>query len=143
MTTTLPTQARIVIIGGGIVGCSTAYHLSKIGCSDVLLLERKAQLRQNQEMTNLAKYALDDPEPMLYANEPVFRNDEVVGHIRSGAYGHFLGCAVGMGYVHNAQGVSDGWLTSGIYEIMIEGRKVPAKACLRSPYDPKNGRSKM
>jgi len=53
------------------VGCSTAYHLTKIGHTDVVLLERKvlgcgttwaaaglvAQLRQNREMTNLAKYA--------------------------------------------------------------------------------------
>ena len=36
----LPTQARVVIVGGGIIGCSTAYHLAKLGCSDVLLLER-------------------------------------------------------------------------------------------------------
>ncbi len=36
----LPSQARIVIVGGGIIGCSTAYHLAKLGCSDVLLLER-------------------------------------------------------------------------------------------------------
>ena len=35
----LPSQARVVIVGGGIVGCSTAYHLAKLGCSDVLLLE--------------------------------------------------------------------------------------------------------
>ncbi len=36
----LPAQARVVIIGGGIIGCSTAYHLAKLGCPDVLLLER-------------------------------------------------------------------------------------------------------
>ncbi len=36
----LPTQARVVIVGGGIMGCSTAYHLAKMGWSDVLLLER-------------------------------------------------------------------------------------------------------
>jgi len=36
----LPTQARVVIAGGGIIGCSTAYHLAKLGCADVLLLER-------------------------------------------------------------------------------------------------------
>ena len=80
MEITIPKQARIVIIGGGIVGCSTAYHLTKIGHTDVLLLERKeiasgttwaaagllAQLRQNQEMTNLAKppagYAVAFPD---------------------------------------------------------------------------------
>ena len=35
-----PTQARAVIIGGGIVGCSTAYHLGKLGWKDTVLLER-------------------------------------------------------------------------------------------------------
>ena len=37
----LPTQARAVIIGGGVVGCSVAYHLTKLGWTDVVLLERK------------------------------------------------------------------------------------------------------
>ncbi|MBW1962033.1 MAG: FAD-binding oxidoreductase, partial [Deltaproteobacteria bacterium] len=69
----MKSRAQVVIIGGGIVGCSVAYHLTKIGWTDVLLLERKelacgttwaaagllTQLRQNQEMTNLAKYTLD------------------------------------------------------------------------------------
>ncbi len=41
---TLPTHARVVIIGGGIVGCSVAYHLTKLGWSDVVLLERIALL---------------------------------------------------------------------------------------------------
>ena len=36
----LPTHAHIVIVGGGAVGCSIAYHLAKLGATDVLLLER-------------------------------------------------------------------------------------------------------
>jgi 4-methylaminobutanoate oxidase (formaldehyde-forming) len=36
----LPTHAQIVIVGGGIAGCSTAYHLAKLGKTDVLLLEQ-------------------------------------------------------------------------------------------------------
>ncbi|QFR31816.1 FAD-dependent oxidoreductase [Ancylobacter sp. TS-1] len=36
----LPSSARVVVIGGGIVGCSTAYHLGKMGWTDVILLER-------------------------------------------------------------------------------------------------------
>ena len=73
MNKEIPGHAQVVIIGGGIVGCSVAYHLTKLGWTDVLLLERKelasgttwaaagllAQLRQNQEMTNLAKYTVD------------------------------------------------------------------------------------
>lgn len=73
MAEKLPAQAQVVIIGGGIVGCSTAYHLTKAGWNDVVLLERKtlasgttwaaagllAQLRQNRQMSNLAKYAIE------------------------------------------------------------------------------------
>ena len=39
--TVLPTHARVVIIGGGVIGCSVAYHLAKLGWRDVVLLERK------------------------------------------------------------------------------------------------------
>ena len=37
----LPQQAEIVIIGGGVMGASTAYHLARRGCTDILLLERQ------------------------------------------------------------------------------------------------------
>ena len=39
----LPARAQVVIIGGGVIGCSVAYHLTKLGWRDVVLLER-AQL---------------------------------------------------------------------------------------------------
>ncbi len=69
----IPKEASIVIIGGGISGCSLAYHLSKLGWKDIVLLERKkltsgttwhaagliGQLRQNINMTKLAKYSVD------------------------------------------------------------------------------------
>src|ERR1700760_3075533 len=36
----LPQRARVVVVGGGIIGCSVAYHLAHMGCKDVLVLER-------------------------------------------------------------------------------------------------------
>jgi 4-methylaminobutanoate oxidase (formaldehyde-forming) len=69
----LPPKARVVIIGGGISGCSVAYHLAQLGWRDIVLLERKqltsgttwhaaglvGQLRASQNMTRLAKYSAD------------------------------------------------------------------------------------
>ncbi len=69
----LPERASVVIVGGGIVGCSVAYHLAKRGCTDVVLLERTqltagttwhaaglvGQLRATHNLTGLAKYTTD------------------------------------------------------------------------------------
>ena len=70
---TIPANARAVIIGGGVSGCSVAYHLAKAGWTDVVLLERQqltsgttwhaagliGQLRGSANMTRLAKYSAD------------------------------------------------------------------------------------
>jgi glycine/D-amino acid oxidase-like deaminating enzyme len=40
MTPDVPTRARVVIVGGGVVGTSVAYHLTKLGVTDVVLLEQ-------------------------------------------------------------------------------------------------------
>ena len=37
---TVPSHARVVVIGGGVIGCSVAYHLAKVGCREVVLLEK-------------------------------------------------------------------------------------------------------
>jgi len=66
-----PTQARVVIVGGGIIGCSVAYHLTKLGWTDVVLLEQGqlsggttwhaaglvGQLRSHSNMTSLIRYS--------------------------------------------------------------------------------------
>jgi Glycine/D-amino acid oxidases (deaminating) len=67
----LPEPARVIIIGGGVIGCSVAFHFSKLGWKEVLLLERKqltsgttwpaagliAPLRAPENLTKLAKYS--------------------------------------------------------------------------------------
>ena len=42
MSENLPEQTQVVIIGGGVIGCSVAYHLTQAGWTDVVLLERKS-----------------------------------------------------------------------------------------------------
>jgi dimethylglycine dehydrogenase len=37
----MKTHAQVAVIGGGVVGCSVLYHLTKFGCTDVVLCERK------------------------------------------------------------------------------------------------------
>ena len=73
----LPTHAEIVIVGGGIAGCSVAYHLARLGKTDVLLLEQGkltsgttwhaaglvGQMRPNRNMTQMSKYGIE-----LYAS---------------------------------------------------------------------------
>lgn len=73
MAASVPSSADVVIIGGGVVGCSIAYHLTKLGIRDVVLLERKqltcgttwhaaglvGQLRSTRNLTELAKYTTE------------------------------------------------------------------------------------
>ncbi len=107
---------------------------------------RRALVRQRDRglQRRLVMFTLEESEPVLYASEPIYRNGQPVGEISSGAYGHKLGCAVGMGYVCKAEGnIDDEWILSGKYTIEVEGRQVPAAAHIKSPYDPDNRRVRM
>jgi len=94
------------------------------------------QQKQNRLTRQLVTFVLQDPEPVLWGSEPIYRDQHVVGYTTSGAYGHTLGAAVGMGYVKNEAGVDPAFLLGGRYEINISGRRYPATPHLKSPYDP-------
>ncbi|HEY73833.1 MAG TPA: FAD-dependent oxidoreductase [Thermoflexia bacterium] len=85
----------------------------------------------------LVQFLLEDPEPLLYYNEIIYRDGEPVGRILAGGYGHTLGASVGLGYVENEEGVTADYVKSGMYEIQVAGVRYPAKASLRPMYDPK------
>jgi 4-methylaminobutanoate oxidase (formaldehyde-forming) len=99
---------------------------------NAVLAKREAGLE-----TRLVQFLLCDPEPMLYHNEPILRDGEIVGYLSSGAYGHHLGAAVGLGYVP-CKGESAADMLGSAYEIDVAGVRVKAQASLKPLYDPKS-----
>lgn len=98
---------------------------------DALLRQRDGALHKR-----LAIFTIDDPEPLLLGDEPIYRDGVLVGRTTSGSFGHTLGRSVGMGYVENEEGVDAALIRSGSYEIEIAAERFAATASLRPPYDP-------
>ena len=99
---------------------------------------REAVLRKRDTglTRRLLQFRLQDPEPLLFHNEPILRNGKIVGQITSGAYGHSLGGAIGLGYVPCRPDESAGEMLASDYRIEVAGRLVDAEASLRPLYDP-------
>ncbi|MDG1236023.1 MAG: FAD-dependent oxidoreductase [Amylibacter sp.] len=104
---------------------------------------RDAVLRKKEEGLGqrLVQFKLKDSEPLLYHNEAVIRDSEVIGYLSSGGYGHFEGAAMGMGYVP-CQGETLAEVLASKYEIEVAGVRVEAKAQTEPFYDPKGERAK-
>jgi glycine cleavage system aminomethyltransferase T len=85
---------------------------------------------------------LEEPEPTLLHDEPIWRNGDIIGRTSSGAFGYTVGSAVAMGYVRLPKEDWKQWLTNGTYEIEIAGTRFAA-ACAPTPFcDPQNTRVK-
>ena len=100
---------------------------------DALLAQREKPLARR-----LVVFVLDDSEPLLYHDEPIWRDGALVGRIASGAYGHTLGRSVGLGWVADPDGVTESFVTTGRWEIEIACERRRARAQLAPPYDPKS-----
>ncbi|MUZ75637.1 FAD-dependent oxidoreductase [Agrobacterium vitis] len=83
----------------------------------------------------LVQLAVPGDAPLMFGTEPVWRDGELVGYLRSAGFGHTIACGVGMGYLHAAGGVSAQWLKDGSFEVEIAGTRYPAVASLRPFYD--------
>ena len=90
----------------------------------------------------LVQFILNDAEPLLYHNEPIIRDGQIVGYLSSGNYGHSLGAAMGMGYVA-CSGESVAQVLASDYEIDVAGTRVSARASLAPFYDAKSERVKV
>lgn len=104
---------------------------------DAVLRKRDTGLERR-----MVQFRLSDPAVMVYHNEPILRDGRIVGHLTSGAYGHHLGAAIGMGYVP-CRGERAQDMLASRYEIEIAGRRVAAEASLKPMYDPDGLRVRM
>ncbi|MBL9063282.1 FAD-dependent oxidoreductase [Tabrizicola sp.] len=104
-------------------------------------LGRDAVLRKEQAGLDrkLLQFRLKDPDPLLFHNEAIVRDGKIVGPVTSGAYGHHLGGAIGLGYVP-AKGETDDDTLGARYEIEVAGQRHEAIASLAPMYDPKSER---
>ena len=92
----------------------------------------------------LMQFRLNDAQPLLYHNEAILRDGEIVGYLTSGNYGHHLGGAIGLGYVKcREDGESAESQLGSEYSIDVAGTIVPAEVSFRPMYDPKSAQVRL
>ena len=109
---------------------------------------REALLKQRDAVRAKRMICLaleDDSEaaPLMYHEEPIYRDGERVGSTTSGVWGHRVEKSLAMGYVHCAEGVNKDWLEAGAWEVEIAWQRYPAKVQFAPFYDPKGERIKV
>ena len=102
-------------------------------------LGREALLEQREKALTkrLVTFVLEDAAALPWGDEPILRDGRVVGSVTSAAFGHTLGRAVAMGYVRDPGGVDEAYVASGRFELDVGGDRIPARAGLAAPYDPR------
>ncbi|MEO0781487.1 MAG: FAD-dependent oxidoreductase [Pseudomonadota bacterium] len=101
-----------------------------------------AERKESGPHNRMVQFLLEEPEPLLFHNEPIVRDGEYVGYLSSGNYGHHLGGAVGLGYVPS-KGEKPADVLASTYEIDVMGTKIKATASLKPMYDPRSERVKV
>ncbi|MEO0773651.1 MAG: FAD-dependent oxidoreductase [Pseudomonadota bacterium] len=120
-------------------GLSFAVDMSK---PDFIGKGAVADRKESGPHNRMVQFLLEDPEPLLFHNEPIVRDGEYVGYLSSGNYGHHLGGAIGLGYVPS-KGEKAADVLASTYEIDVMGTRVKATASLKPMYDPKSERVKV
>ncbi len=101
------------------------------------LLAQKARGGLTKRLVAVALKDASDAAPLLYHEEPLVRDGQLVGAITSGAFGHRIGRSLGLGYVNCPDGVTKDWLASGAWEVEVAWQRHPVTAQLEPFYDPK------
>jgi sarcosine dehydrogenase len=90
-------------------------------------------------------FTCDKPEVVLLGRETILRDGEPVGYLSSGGWGYTVNANIGFGYVkrdHALGGVSDDWLKSGQYSLIVAMDEVPASLQMKPVHDPESLRVK-
>jgi glycine cleavage system T protein len=96
--------------------------------------------RDRPRTRRLVQFRLEDPERLLYHDEPILRDGKLVGRTCSGMWSYTEDRALAMGYVEAADAVDAAYVADGSWEIEVAGEPIPATASLRSFYDPRSQR---
>jgi glycine cleavage system aminomethyltransferase T/glycine/D-amino acid oxidase-like deaminating enzyme len=106
---------------------------------------RAALLAQREQPLSkrMIHFRLEDADRLLYHDEPILRDGEIVGRTSSGMWSYVEGRSLAMGYLHSPSGVDKNWLDSGTFQIEVATERIPATASIRSFYDPTNQRVRM
>ena len=105
--------------------------------------EALLKVRELPRRRRLLQFRLSDPKPLLYHEEPIWRDGQLVGRTTSGMYGHTLGGSIALGYVVSEDAVNSAYVEAGVWEIEIAGERVPAFVSLKPMYDPHSTRMKI
>jgi glycine cleavage system aminomethyltransferase T/glycine/D-amino acid oxidase-like deaminating enzyme len=106
---------------------------------------REALLAQRElpRSRRLIQFRLEDPDRLLYHDEPICRDGTLVGRTTSGMWSYVEERCLAMGYLRHPEGVTGDWLDAGHFEIEIATERIPATASIRSFYDPYSRRVRM
>jgi 4-methylaminobutanoate oxidase (formaldehyde-forming) len=125
------------LLGAGL-GWAVAWDKPGFIGKDAMVAQRDAGVLTSR----LVQVLVEDPEPLLYEREQLYRDGERVGEVENGAYGHTLGGAVGLASVEPGGNVTDEFINSGSWELDIVGTRYPVTVSLTPLYDPKRERIK-
>jgi 4-methylaminobutanoate oxidase (formaldehyde-forming) len=106
------------------------------------LLRQRDRKVQPKRMVCLALEDNSASAPMIYHEEPIYRDGVIVGSTTSGAWGHRVDRSLGLGYVKNEMGVTKEWIEGGKWEVELAWKRYPARVQLQSFYDPRGERIK-
>lgn len=101
-----------------------------------------AQKKDGPVKKRIVQFVLKDSDAQLWGGELVLRDGQVVGEVRSAAYGHTLGASVALAQLDHEEGVTKEFIETGKYQIDLAGELFDATAHIRTPYDPTSSRVK-